>query len=360
LSKYSIRDLQTMFKLGDNYTVTELDEKETVIRSQLVTVGMEESVKGNLTRFLSDAKALLLKEVSGNGMMPTPPIYIPAKHEEYVAGSVNPYERRTQTKTLCIDSIYRQGQLSSDFTYTIPESIKTVVSMRLKAIELPQVRTFSTRNESNTFRLLIHNGPGFVDETYTVTVPDGTYNEFEMTQVLTAAIMVQVSYVIAEVTSHATTIRFRAIGEGDSVFDPSGTFYAPSATMQVDFVVEGKILYTTAGWTLGYRAEVVDAPAVSPTPFLPPTYVFLEIDDFHNNFQTDTFLALNGASYLGKNLLGRVVLNSMLPVVQNVREYFGPVRLDKFHVRLLTRYGEVVDLGGSDFSFVLEFTTIYS
>jgi len=42
------------------------------------------------------------------------------------------------------------------------------------------------------------------------------------------------------------------------------------------------------------------------------------------------------------------------------REYFGPVRLDKLHFRLLTRFGEVVDLGAADFSFVLEFTTVYS
>jgi hypothetical protein len=360
LSKYSIQDLQSMFKLGEKYTVDELDEKATIIRTQLVTVGMDETVKGNLTRFLSEAKKLLSKEVSGNGMIPTPPIYLPSKPVEYVAGAVNPYERRTLKKNICVDSIFRNGQTATDFTYTLPETIKSAVTMRLAAIEIPSILMFSVRNQSNTFRLIVRNGPGLVEEAYTITIPEGNYEQWEMTQILNTAIVAQATFVIGVVTTHNTTIRFRNIGEGDSVFDVSGPCYAPTATMQVDFAVEGKILYTTAGWTLGYRAEVVDSPAVSVTPFAAPAYVFLEVDDFQNNFQTDSCLSTNGMSYLGKNLLSRVALGSTLPIIQNTRDYFGPVRLDKLHFRLLTRFGEVVDLGGADFSFVLEFTTIYS
>ena len=150
LSKYSIQDLQSMFKLGEKYTVDELDEKATIIRTQLVTVGMDETVKGNLTRFLSEAKKLLSKEVSGNGMIPTPPIYLPSKPVEYVAGAVNPYERRTLKKNICVDSIFRNGQTATDFTYTLPETIKSAVTMRLAAIEIPSILMFSVRYQKGT------------------------------------------------------------------------------------------------------------------------------------------------------------------------------------------------------------------
>ena len=361
LSKYSIRDLHAMFKLGDRYTVSELDEKETAIRAQLVTGIKDETMKSNLARFLSDAKMLLLKEISGNGMIPTPPLYVPAKLEELVAGSVNPYERRSQTKCVCVDSVFRHGQLSTDFTYALPESIKAVVAMKLAAIEIPNAHTFSARNQANTFRLLIRDGPSG-DEIFTVTLPEGSYGLSEMTTVLTTAILTQVSYVIGVVTAQATTIRFRDVGEGDSIYDSSGPVYAPSASMEIDFGVDGKILYTTAGWTLGYRVSTAMAPAVSETAFTGPNYVFLDVDDFQNNFQTDTVISTNGLSYLGKNLLGRIALPQCQSVCQvfQKREYFGPVRLDKLHFRLLTRFGEVVDLGAADFSFVLEFTTVYS
>jgi hypothetical protein len=359
LAKYSLRDLQAMFKLGDAYTASELDEKETVIRSQLVTKGMDDTMKGNLTRFLSEAKALLLKEVSGNLMTPTPPIYVPAKLEEFVAGNVNPYERRTQTKSVCVDSVFRVGQLSTDFTFTLPESIKTAMSMRLAAIELPELQTFSARNQSATFWLRIMDGPTG-DATYEVVLPEGSFTLDEMTDILVFAISSHVSYVTAVVTSQATTIRFKTVDEGDSVFDPAGTVYAPTATLNVDFGIEGKSLYTTAGWILGYRQCTYPGPAVSETAFAPATYVFLEVDDFQNNFQTDTVISTNGHSYLGKNVLARIVLRAPPSEKFQKREYFGPVRLDKLHFRLLTRFGEVVDLGGADFSFMLEFTTIYS
>ena len=98
-------------------------------------------------------------------------------------------------------------------------------------------------------------------------------------------------------------------------------------------------------------------------------YVFMEVDDFHNNFQTDTIQSSVGTSYIGNNLLGRIGINSgSLTVMQSYpsdgvyrkREYFGPVRLERLHVRLLNRYGEVLDLTGNDFAFVLEFEIVYS
>jgi len=369
LSKYSVRDLQAMFKLGECYTASELDEKETLIRSQLVTKGMNDSLKGNLTRFLLDAKGLLQKEISGNGMIPTPPIYIPAKLEEYVAGSVNPYERRTQTKCVCVDSVFRVGlfkesgvevpqELATDFMYTLPESIKNAVSMRLAAIEMPEVFAFSVRNNSNIFRLKVKNGPNG-DETFTITLAEGNYAVGEMSQLMQEALS-SVPYVVVIVTAQRTTIRLRAIDSTISVFNPESPNYAPLTQVDVEFGIEGKNLAATAGWTLGFRRATYTTPAVSETPYAPPSYVFLDVDDFHNNFQPDSVISTNGLSYLGNTLLARVGLGQYRSDISQKRDYFGPVRLDKLHFRLLTRFGEVADLGGADFSFVLEFTTIYS
>ena len=42
------------------------------------------------------------------------------------------------------------------------------------------------------------------------------------------------------------------------------------------------------------------------------------------------------------------------------RKYFGPVNIERMSIRLLDKYGEVIDLQGSNFSFELEFTLKYS
>ena len=55
-----------------------------------------------------------------------------------------------------------------------------------------------------------------------------------------------------------------------------------------------------------------------------------------------------------------ILTNNNSDLVFKKREYFGPVKLEKVHIRLLNKYGEPVDLNGNDFSFVLEIEQLYS
>ena len=42
------------------------------------------------------------------------------------------------------------------------------------------------------------------------------------------------------------------------------------------------------------------------------------------------------------------------------RDYFGPVDIDKLHIRLLTKQGELITFNDTNFSMALEFTMQYS
>ena len=97
-------------------------------------------------------------------------------------------------------------------------------------------------------------------------------------------------------------------------------------------------------------------------------YIFLEIDDYHNNYPTNTFTSINSNSYIGKNILARIVLrtgantiimDSANDGVFKKREYFGPIKLEKFRIRVLNRFGDVIDIHQNDFSFVLELKLLY-
>ena len=94
-------------------------------------------------------------------------------------------------------------------------------------------------------------------------------------------------------------------------------------------------------------------------------YVFLEINDYNGNFASDTVISLRAKSYISKNILARI------PIEQNVihrtetdvfrtREYFGPVMIRKLGVRLLDKYGDVVNLNWKNFSFALEVDVTYN
>jgi hypothetical protein len=125
-------------------------------------------------------------------------------------------------------------------------------------------------------------------------------------------------------------------------------------------------------------------------------YVFVQIDDYLKNSTTDvinsfsanykqqqimcdtkcngidetqtTYRTKIGYNYLNKNILGCVNVNN---IVDNIiysdktnsilksREYFGPVKIEKFNISLIDRYGNKINDKNNMFSCILEFEQIY-
>jgi len=72
--------------------------------------------------------------------------------------------------------------------------------------------------------------------------------------------------------------------------------------------------------------------------------------------------------YLEKNILAKIPLdvdaynilydnNSTL--ISKKRDYFGPIDISKFSIKLLDQFGDAVDLNDADFSFTLELEIAY-
>jgi hypothetical protein len=98
-------------------------------------------------------------------------------------------------------------------------------------------------------------------------------------------------------------------------------------------------------------------------------YIFLEIDDYNNNFPTDTIISSIGhdGNYIGKNIIAKIIIdtdtkinnifclkNDGRDLIYKEREYFGPVNIEKLKIRILNRFGEVVNFNQNDFSMTLE------
>jgi hypothetical protein len=98
-------------------------------------------------------------------------------------------------------------------------------------------------------------------------------------------------------------------------------------------------------------------------------YLFLELDDFQKNVASNAIVSYNGEYNLSNNIFAKIVITSgqYTSITDNgsdlmfkKRNYFGPVRLEKLHFRILTRFGDVIDLNGNNFSLTLEIETLYS
>jgi hypothetical protein len=84
-------------------------------------------------------------------------------------------------------------------------------------------------------------------------------------------------------------------------------------------------------------------------------------------------LGLFNESYLDKNILASFEYSSttnyttyntisyslITGTLYSKRDYFGPIHLQKMNIRLLDKYGDVVDLNGLNFSFTLELQVLY-
>ena len=71
---------------------------------------------------------------------------------------------------------------------------------------------------------------------------------------------------------------------------------------------------------------------------------------------------------MGKNILARIqitnpeftfIINNSGDHIFKERNYFGNVKIRKLHIQILNKYGEVVQLNGSEVSLALEFTQNY-
>jgi hypothetical protein len=125
------------------------------------------------------------------------------------------------------------------------------------------------------------------------------------------------------------------------------------------------------GWLMGFREGYYENNATYVSEglidLLGPRYIYLVVDDFHNNV-SDGFYGAFTSSLLNKNILARITLQggafsmisqNNLMLVTTARQYFGPVDMQKMQIQLLDEYGRILDLNNMDYSFCLSFQTIY-
>jgi hypothetical protein len=99
-------------------------------------------------------------------------------------------------------------------------------------------------------------------------------------------------------------------------------------------------------------------------------YLFLEVNDYHNNFTTNSVISLIGSNnYISDNIIAvipitgnsnTITYNDSADGINKCREYFGPIKLSKLSIRILNQYGEVLDLNGYDYFTILEVHQLYN
>lgn len=340
-------------------------------------------------------------------------------HEyKYPTGVINPLEKKTITKIISIDSEFRENystSTSSDFVWTLPYTEHKVVSIKLVSLELPILwYSISSKNNSNTFTITTCNIVGSPNTVHTITLPDGNYMSGDFGVVLSNYMTATgngLQYLICEVNpiTSKTIIRARNSSDGTvNIYDVTQTYYSPDFYFIVEFDSHltpnptedfynsnpiSKINRYSLGGFLGftqtryevYRSDTyIDYASNDGTTIITHeavlqsnasygnghiNYLFISVDDFNKNFITSSIIATNGNNYLGDNILGRVsITESFTTIMVNTasdkifkqRDYLGPVNLNKFRIKILDKYGNLIDMNNNDISLSLEITELYT
>jgi hypothetical protein len=414
ITNYTIDELEHFFKLPPNYTINDVILKEEEIRNKILKSDeISKKKKNDICAFLNEIKKLLTEKLRPVIKHEEPPI-IHTKQEEIIASEMNPIEKRTLTKSLCIDTLFRENYNkteSTDYLYKLPNPINNVVSIQLTSFEFPNmINFFSEENESNQIEISLYNvNTGtygingnivYENDTQIIKIPDGNYMSDNFLTMINNLFLssdsIGLKFLKVDIDSQTHTIirtynsLIDTTNSGQYPYDLSDNYYSPDFYFKINFEITNKPLYKTAGWMLGFRSptyiirqtnitlNLIDAEyPINYEGYLKSessygstidNYIFLEIDDFHNNYPTNTFTSINTNSYIGKNILARIVLttgaNTIITdnasdKIFKKREYFGPIKLEKFKIRLINRFGDVINLKQNDYSFVLELKQIY-
>jgi hypothetical protein len=341
---------------------------------------------------------------------------------KYPTGVINPLEKKTITKIISIDSEFRENynsSSSSNFVWNLPNTEHKVVSIKLVSLELPVMwHSISEINKSNSFVIKTYNIVDQPDAVHRIELPSGNYMASDFAIALTNYMFNKgngLQYLFCQINpiSAKTMIRTREVSDGgDSIYDECSCHYSPDFYFVVDF---GENTTTSCGTDQnttidydtnnepGYRQytlvsflgfskryyevrrtntyidyvysgnNIVTYEGVLHSDSAygngSVNYIFISVDDYNKNFISNTIIASSENNYLGDNILGRVSINESFNTIMlhtasdkifKQRDYLGPVNLNKFRIKLLDKYGNVLDLNNNDFSMSLEITELYS
>ena len=292
---------------------------------------------------------------------------------EYPPGYINPINVKTTKHQINIDSRFRSAYYnssSSNFHYSLPDTFRKVVNMRVTGFNIPlSIHSINTNNNCFTIdssNINISSGnysTPFTSLNYSQKPFSGgivnKINESLISQSLS-----DISYSIDNVT-------------GKSVLTSNSgsynVYFNKDCSGNDDLSTPLPLKF---GWNLGYRAGSYNL--TSGTPLISegsisvtsPRYVYLCINDY-TAAGGNNFTALYNESTISPHIIARISYQELVqkngvynygqddPTFQATREYFGPVDIQKLNLQILDEYGRVVNFNNMDWSCTISFDVLY-
>jgi hypothetical protein len=422
IDNYSTIDLERFFKLRAKYTEADVEQREYEIREQLLASGhLNKKFKRDLIVFLTEAKNRIIQwkfpikkenipttiqknaildksNVPRSAELPTSrmqniierPVtnYMNVQLSEYYQGTMNPLSTRTISKNITVDTRFRNRYYetsSSDFMITLPVRLNKVVSMQMTAIELPK-NFYSIcseyKNNYFTIKVIYEECKCSTEASKIIAIPDGNYTNEGLIQ--------QINNTLLEVENKTNIFNYIKFslsldGKNECGFNASkvivqmvdcNCFDVKEIILHFDTdpVGNNDVIHVSQklGWILGFVNSFYCGSDmyISEKPIESNTnrYLYLAVDDF-NKSVNEAFITAFSKNEIKPNILARItnegkssenmIINKEYAIITEPRKYFGPVDIQRLHVRLFDDYGRTINMNYSDYSFCLRFQIMY-
>jgi len=303
----------------------------------------------------------------------SPPRFINVFDNQIVKGNVNSMRREIQRTNVHINSCFRDRYYDSnpsDFRYQLPNgTFQHVLSMKLASVEIP--------NSWFMFSHLKGNNKFIVEATHCskcsvnhVVVPDGNYDRESLVTYLNTKYF-------ADSGEEKSPLRFIRM-----CIEPlsNRTKFELTECAPADFVFslhftedDTENMLETMGWVLGFRLAryIKIQDAIQSEGLFDGAidrYIYLSINDYQYS-QNSTNIVCFDKMAITDNILAKIPLlngkfsltideNDSNPLIK-IRQYKGPVNISRLDIKLLDRFGNIINLNFMDWSFSLELEMLY-
>ena len=286
-------------------------------------------------------------------------------------GELNPVKRITLNQNLNLNSCFRNNYYQTnpcDFLYMIPIEIKNVLALRLISLEIPNAwYLFSHIQKNNVFQIEINANKN--TNIFTIVIPDGNYDSENLQHFLNSTYFYQ-----SQMDTNLKHIRFYidqyCLRSRFEILETAKDFTEFSFSLKFIDDINQNIL-NTAGWILGFRlANYCDIKEKIQSEALfdggGDRYIYVSINDYQYNNNTLNTVCFD-KSILNEEIIAKIpMINGKLSLVvtednplTKIRRYTGPVNISKLHIKILDKFGNIIDLNNMDYSITLELEILY-
>lgn len=375
IDHYTIKDLEEMFNLKLPYSSVQVYQMETEMKHKLFSEFGYTTQYSDMSEFISSAINKILfalpptKNETINDIIIQPTI--PTLHTQekpFIKGNINSLSIPTITRTLTINSKFRGDGTSTNFNIDLPYQIHQVTSLTLNSVTIPFHSYYCINSNNQYFLVAINISTTYY--TYAITVPVGNYTSSEFIIILNSLLIDVEPNFSATINSNSNIITIQ-----NTIYDFTLNFYSPSyitADTSTGLFPDNPINDITLGlgWLMGYRESQYNVgnsyTAESPINLF-GEYIYLILNDYVNNTVNEN-IGMLASSYLDKYILAKLPIQNTKNQnitwennnIVSIRNYFGPVQINKLTIQLMDEYGRIIDLNQNDWSLTIIFTCLYS